>query len=407
MTAMPPERRAWREVPPTAGLPLALADVLGRDDNFEDAAARWLEVDRLRLFCSGTAALVVTLAALARRQPGRKVVVAPAYTCPLVAIAVARAGLTLRLCDLAPESLDLDHRALDAACGGDTLAVLPTHLGGRVADVAGAAAIARAAGAFVVEDAAQAFGARADGQPVGAHGDAGFYSLAVGKGLTLYEGGLLWVRDPALGREIEGAAADLIRPAPATELWRSGQLVAYALLYRPAALRLAYGRPLRAALARGDVEDAIGDRFGASPPLHTVGRFRRRVGTAAIGRLDAFQAACAARATRRAAVLRQLPGVSIFGDREGHAGTWPYLLALLPDERTRDAKLRLLWTKGLGVTRLFAHALPDYRYLAPLVPRTDAPNARALAARTLTITNSPDLRASDFDAICDVLSACE
>ena len=42
-------------------------------------------------------------------------------------------------------------------------------------------------GAMVIEDAAQALGASFGGRSVGLHGDIGFFSLAVGKGLTTYE----------------------------------------------------------------------------------------------------------------------------------------------------------------------------------------------------------------------------
>src|SRR5256885_3873851 len=67
---------------------------------------------------------------------------------------------------------------LRSLCSECTLAVLPTHLCGRVADVATAVDCARAVGAWVVEDAAQALGARLRGEPVGWQGDVGFYSLA-------------------------------------------------------------------------------------------------------------------------------------------------------------------------------------------------------------------------------------
>lgn len=394
----------WRSAPPTAGLPLRFADFFARDDGFEAAAARYLGVERLSLFCSGTAAFTVALRALSRLSP-RRTVVAPAYTCPLVAIAVARAGLDLKLCDLAPDSFDMDARGLEAACGPDTLAVVPTHLAGQVGDVAEAVRIGRAAGAYVIEDAAQSFGARIGAEPAGLSGDFGFYSLAVGKGLTLYEGGLLWARDVGLAEAAQRAAVQLIRPEPQTERRRAIELAAYAAFYRPSLLRLAYDAPLRRALKRGDVEGAVGDRFPLSPPLHEVGAFRRRVGVAALERLGVFQQTSRARGLRRAAELTALPGVTVFGETPGRRGTWPYLFVLMPDARSRDAALATLWTAGLGVSRLFARALPDYGYLSTNVPQTDAPNARALAARSLTITNSPWLGDDDFARIAETLSA--
>jgi len=66
----------------------------------------------------------------------------------------------------------------------------------------------------------------------------------------------------------------------------------------------------------------------------------------------------------------------------------------------RETALRTLWTSGLGVTRLFIHALPDYDYLRDVVGPADVPNARDLAARSLSITNSPWLQEAEFERIC-------
>ena len=48
----------------------------------------WLGIPEPIMACSGTAAFVVALRTLARRNPGRSRVVVPAYTCPLVPLAV-------------------------------------------------------------------------------------------------------------------------------------------------------------------------------------------------------------------------------------------------------------------------------------------------------------------------------
>ena len=224
------------DAPPTAGLPLRAGDLApwGSAD-LAGALARWLGVPAVQLECSGTSALMVALAALRRLAPARDEVVIPAYTCPLVLMAVAQSGLRARLCDLRPDVLDMDPAHLATLCGERTLAVLPTHLCGRVADVGAALARARAMGAYVIEDAAQALGARADGAPVGWQGDVGFYSLAVGKGLTTFEGGVLLARDPALRAALQEESRASVRPSLAWELRRSAELLGYALLYTRAA----------------------------------------------------------------------------------------------------------------------------------------------------------------------------
>jgi len=396
-----------REIPPTAGLPLPLRELFGAGGGFAEAARDFIGAPHAGLACSGAACLILILSAL-HRLSGRKTVIVPAYTCPLVALAVAHCGLSLRLCDLAAGRLDVDPAALAALCDDDTLAIVPTHLAGRVADVAAVKSLARRHGAFVVEDAAQAFGARHDGQSVGLSGDAGFFSFAAGKGLSLYEGGLWVTRDPALASAIARAADELIAGNAGWE-WRRGvELAAYALFYRPALLPLAYGMPLRRALKKGDLPGAVGDVFAPQIPLHRVGGWRQGVGRRALARLRAFHEQTRAQAERRLAALDALPGVRVFRDAENAAGVWPCLLLLLPDQSRRDRALAALWGAGLGVTRLFIHALPDYDYLRHCAPSGDYPNARDLAARSLSISNSPWLDAAAFARIVQVLeqTAC-
>ena len=84
--------------------------------------------------------------------------------------------------------------------------------------------------------------------------------------------------------------------------------------------------------------------------------------------------------------------------------SWPFLLLLMPDARRADAALARLWTAGLGVSRLFAHALPGYAYLADRVPRTPMPQAADFAARALTISNSAWLDDAAFERIIAVLA---
>src|SRR5438876_5309395 len=203
----------WREVPPTAGLPLSWRDFLPAPRSFESALAELLSVPEVQVECSGTAALIIALTAL-RTLSSRRHVVVPAYSCPLVVLAIAHCGLQTVACDVQRNGFDFCHEQLEALCDDDTLAVLPTHLGGRVADVATATDIARGAGAWVIEDAAQALGATS----IGMHGDIVFYSLAAGKGLTLYEGGVLVARDEGLRRLLRETTE---RIAPSRGMWEA------------------------------------------------------------------------------------------------------------------------------------------------------------------------------------------
>lgn len=397
-------RRRLREIPPTAGLPLQPADLLPHTDSLAVQLASQLGTPALQLECSGTAALLVALMTLRQRAPARDTVIVPAYTCPLVALAVHRLGLRLRLCDTLADHWDLDPQALAGLCDEHTLAIIPTHLAGLVADLESVLALARACGAFVIEDAAQALGAREGGQSVGLRGDVGFFSLAAGKGLSIYEGGLLLARDDTLRSALQAAGKAAVPVHGGWEWRRSLELLGLAALYRPRGLWLAYGVPLRRALRRGDPVTAIGDRFPDAIPFHRVGRWRRGVGSRAVRRLPAFLAANRERALARIERLRALPGVTVFDERTGTSGSWPFLLLTLPRAQQTEAVLGELWSAGLGLGRPFIHALPDYAYLAGRVPDVPMPRAADFAARALSISNSHWLDEEAFAHILRVLA---
>ncbi|MDB5896001.1 MAG: nucleotide sugar aminotransferase, partial [Rhodoferax sp.] len=293
-----------------------------------------------------------------------------------------------------------------------TLAVVPTHLGGRVSDVATAQACARAVGAWTIEDAAQALGASVGGKSVGTLADIGFFSMAAGKGLSIFEGGALVARDPAIAEACRQASAATVRSQPAWELRRSAELLAYALFYRRAGLGIVYGMPLRRALRRGDTVGAAGDDFDMPFPLHRPGRWRQAVGVKALARLPVFLAEGKKRAGARAARLSCIAGLQVMTDSTAvpdAAGVWPLMLVMLPDATRRDAALARLWGAGCGVSLPFVHALPDYAQYAGVVPSAppdELPRARALAGRMLAVSNSPWLDDERFEGVCRVLEAC-
>jgi dTDP-4-amino-4,6-dideoxygalactose transaminase len=394
-----------REIPPTAGLPLTWHDFLpGEGVSFEAGLAGFLRLPEVQIECSGTACLVVALTAL-KRASSRRSVVIPAYTCPLVALAIAHCGLTPVLCDVLEDRFDLCPEALGKLRTDDILAVVPTHLGGRVADLASVTKLAREMGASVIEDAAQALGATWRGQPVGSVGDAGFYSLAVGKGLTLYEGGVLFAREKHL-RDVLRETSKEVSPYRVTwEIRRLVELAGYTALYRPGTLRLAYGMPLRRALRKKQLIEAVGDDLSTDIPLHRVGGWRRAIGANAVRRLPEFLDTLSAQAIGRKKKLAAIRGMAVIDDTEDGHGTWPYFMVLLANMEARDAALSRLWQSGLGVSRLFIHALPDYPYLAGFVGGAEVPHARDFAARMLTVSNSPWLSDAEFLRICSELSS--
>lgn len=386
------------EVPPTAGLPIRFSDWLPTKRDLVVDIATMFGLPPLTLECSGTAAFVVALETLKRmpENQGRSEVIIPAFNCPLMVLAIAHCGLTPRLCDTAIDGFDFDFHKLASLLSDKTLCVIPTHIGGQLADTAAARKLARKYGAYIIEDGAQALGSSA-----GKLGDIAFFSLAVGKGLTLFEGGLLTAQDPALRQAIAATHQAIVAKDVLFETRRLIELFGLTIAYRPSLLKWAYGQPRRKALAQGNPERAVGDIFDSLIPIHRVSLLRAKRGARAAQRLPDFLRQTEAQAARRIDKLEQMTGLQVLRGMESEKNTWPFIAVQMPDKTSRDRALDKLWPTPFGVTRLFIHALNGYDYLAPYLHEQAAtPHAQNLAERMLTISNSLWLKDDDFDFIC-------
>jgi len=154
---------------------------------------------------NGTDALHLALRALGVGA-GDEVVV-PANTFIATAEAVVLAGARPRFVDVDPDDLLVTADAVAAAVTPATAAVMPVHLYGHVADLAGIGAVAQRHGLAVVEDVAQAHGATRDGKTAGSGGTAAGFSFYPGKNLGAFgDGGAVVTDDPALAERISSLA---------------------------------------------------------------------------------------------------------------------------------------------------------------------------------------------------------
>ena len=395
-----------RELPPTSGLPPRFAD-LHRKPPFalSDILASSLATDRVTLTCSGSAALVIAFDYFKHLAIGREIVL-PAFTCPLVAHAALKAGLTVNLCDTMPSRFDMDMGMMARIINSDTLAVVPTHFGGHLTPVNPLRGLLRsiAPHIFIIEDAAQAYGARMHGRPVGFSGDVGVFSFAAGKGLTLYEGGCLVAADPVVKMAIERHAQSLLRVSRAIEWQRIIELLGYHLFYRPEGLVWVYGSPLRKQLQKGDLIAAL-DEDKQAIPMHPVGVWRQEVGANAALRWPQHLAATKEAAKRMIAVLSAISQLDVHCPDGGMEPSQTFLFVSFQNKRQADQALLRGAELGLGITKLFAHPLNRYPALAGKVSATPTPQAQALSDRTVTVTTSPFMQDSDRDRIATLFQA--
>jgi perosamine synthetase len=391
-----------RHLPPTAA-PITPADVrhgmsppATARAQFEAALTQYLGVHTCKLAASGRTALYLLLKAL-RQGAGhsdRQEVVMPAYTCPALAKVAIDAGLRPRFVDISPDSLAYQTDHLEASIGERTLVVICVHPFGIPQAIEHVQALAHGAGAVLIEDAAQSMGARLDRKRVGTLGDFGLFSLGPGKPLSTGGGGVVCTRDRRHAPLLERAWEDLRLPSVASSAWALVRFVLCNLVFHPSGWWL-------------------GTRAG----LHHVGEHEASWGYTVIGLNDSQAAVGLALLTRLETVNRQrrdnarrlvdrlegLEFVHIPAPAEGAEATYLRLPLIIDDEERRERLFHRLWEAGIGVGRMYRHALAHY------YPEASGgetfPGADHVAAHLLTLPTHHYLNDSDVERITEIVRA--
>lgn len=170
---------------------------------FEKEFAERHAVGHALAVSSCTTGLHLILAAMGI-GPGDEVIV-PAFTWIATANVVLYCGATPVLCDVDPDTYNIDPADLARKLTSRTKAVIPVHLFGLCADMEAIRAVLPA-GVRIVEDAACAAGASYQGVPAGGLGDAAAFSFHPRKSVTTGEGGMVTTNDAEIA-----ATADMMR----------------------------------------------------------------------------------------------------------------------------------------------------------------------------------------------------
>lgn len=111
-------------------------------------------------------------------------------------------GLKPVFCDIDPLTLNMAPDEVERKLTGDTVAVIPTHAFGVLADMPAFGQLCRKLGLLLFADASQAFDCDAGGIPPGGHGVPEFVSLHAAEYFSAVEGGVILTDDAALAREL-------------------------------------------------------------------------------------------------------------------------------------------------------------------------------------------------------------
>jgi len=150
---------------------------------------------------SGTDAIALTLRALGIGAGDE--VITTALSAAFTALAIAMVGARPVFADIDPVRLTVDPVQIEGLVGPRTRAIVPVHLYGQPADMAGIERVASRHGLPIVEDCCQAHLATVRGRPVGTIGVAGAFSFYPTKNLgALGDAGAVITRDATLADRI-------------------------------------------------------------------------------------------------------------------------------------------------------------------------------------------------------------
>ena len=153
---------------------------------FEKNYSKYLSIKHTALASSGTTALTAALVGL-KIGPGDEVVI-PAHTYMATAMSVLSVGAIPVIVDI-DESLTIDPKALDDACGSRTRAAIVVHMWGTTCNMNAIMKIAKKKNLLVIEDSCQAVGGGYEKKMLGTIGHVGAFSFNYYKNMTSGEGG--------------------------------------------------------------------------------------------------------------------------------------------------------------------------------------------------------------------------
>lgn len=162
-------------------------------EELKERLRAYLGVDGIELFVNGHLALEMCLQAYDFPK-GSEIITTP-FSFASTVHAIVRQGLKPVFCDIRESDCTIDPDKIEELITDRTVAILPVHVYGNIADVYRIREIADRHGLKVIYDAAHAFGESIDGTAVGNFGDASMFSFHATKVFNTIEGGAVAFHD--------------------------------------------------------------------------------------------------------------------------------------------------------------------------------------------------------------------
>ena len=397
-----------REIPPTAGWPLTIRSLIPAffkkhpKGSLEEDFKKYLGAHAALLTYSGTAGFYLILETI-KKVSNKKTVIIPAFICPLIPLAIKKAGLNIKVCDTNAHNFDFNINRLKDICSSDNdiLAILVVHLGGIPLDFSALKEVAQASNAIIIEDCAQSLGAKYYGQETGSLGQFSFFSLCRGKGLTIYEGGLAITNQPQYIELLNNTAREIMYDDIASESLKIAELFAYSIFYQPGLFWFAFRLPQLFWRLRKNPVRAMGEYFNTDFPfpVHKISAFREYIGHINFPDLEERIKEQRKKVDIYLSGLKNIPGIRPIVEPEQTQASYPYLTLIFENIQRRNSALDIFKNSGLGISQVYLHAITDYGYLKNIIPDAACPQSRGLADKTITLSTSSFLKEADLDNI--------
>ncbi|MBM3601749.1 MAG: DegT/DnrJ/EryC1/StrS aminotransferase family protein [Alphaproteobacteria bacterium] len=285
-------------------------------------------------------------------------VVVPALTHVATAHVAELCGAKPVFVDVEPETGNIDAKALPAAVGERTRAVMVVHFLGLPCDMDRITPIADKAGAFVVEDCAIALDATYGNRKVGTLGASGCFSFYPIKHITTIEGGMVTTNDSELAARVAQRKS------------------------------FGYDKTVDKRTKPG-IYDVTALGFN-----YRMNEVEAAVGLAQMDKLDRFQSARTRNYRELQAALQEVDEVTVFQPVRGKASSTHYCLnAVLPRDGSidRDAVVADLNKQGVGTSVHYPGAVPLMTYYREKYgyKAGQFPVAEWLAAQTVSLPVGP------------------
>lgn len=382
---------------PSAVTPIRPSDLLaawwhrdGGRERFERAVAAFLDAHAVATYATYRRALFDCLRALRTAGDDRRVVVLPAFSSPDFEAAIEAAGLSVRYCDVEPETLAIDASSLEASLDDDALATFAVNLlgyGSRMDEVADRCA---SAGVHLIEVLGYSIGAEYDGRRLGTFGDGAVVNFQEGKPIPVGGGLVAWNR---AGGDPEPGARRPTSP-------NYGAMLGYAVFGRPRPYALYH--ELSSALDRFGLPTDSFTTHSASkrsvdyePPFEAMSDFQGALARRVLARLDSHRRSRARTARYYGDALSDCDGVDPVRPASG-LGNVQYvrypILVESPD--LRSALRSALFDVGVQTSTLYSGLEID---------ADEFPGAERLRRSLLTLPTHPYVSGTDGERVVEVI----